>query len=103
MSELHTKQVAILRAALQQLAPGGRAVYSTCSLEREENEDVVREALNGRRGFHLLDCRDELRRLQRSGELVWKDVEDLADGPFLRTLPGVHPCDGFFAAILEKA
>ncbi len=43
LRELHTKQVAILRAALQQLAPGGRAVYSTCSLEREENEAVVEE------------------------------------------------------------
>jgi 16S rRNA C967 or C1407 C5-methylase (RsmB/RsmF family) len=23
-------------------------------------------------------------------------------GPYLRTIPGVHPCDGFFAAILER-
>jgi len=39
--DLQERQVAILRNALTQLTPGGRLVYSTCSLEREENEDVV--------------------------------------------------------------
>jgi 16S rRNA (cytosine967-C5)-methyltransferase len=34
-------QSALLARALEVLAPGGRLVYSTCSLEREENEDVV--------------------------------------------------------------
>jgi 16S rRNA (cytosine967-C5)-methyltransferase len=38
---LHCRQVALLENALERLAPGGRLVYSTCSLEREENEDVV--------------------------------------------------------------
>jgi len=40
-ADLQERQIAILRSALAQLAPGGRLVYSTCSLEREENEDVV--------------------------------------------------------------
>ena len=39
--DLQGRQVAILRNALAQLAPGGLLVYSTCSLEHEENEDVV--------------------------------------------------------------
>ena len=39
--DLQRRQLAILRSALQSLTPGGRLVYSTCSLEREENEDVV--------------------------------------------------------------
>ena len=38
---LHCRQVALLTNALERLAPGGRLVYSTCSLEREENEDVI--------------------------------------------------------------
>jgi len=39
--DLQGRQIAILGNALRQLAPDGLLVYSTCSLEREENEDVV--------------------------------------------------------------
>jgi 16S rRNA (cytosine967-C5)-methyltransferase len=39
--DLQQRQVAILGNALDHLAPGGLLVYSTCSLEREENQDVV--------------------------------------------------------------
>jgi 16S rRNA (cytosine967-C5)-methyltransferase len=102
LSELHTKQVAILRAALQQLAPGGRAVYSTCSLEREENEAVVEEGLRDSEGYQLRDCREELEKLRSSGELVWEDLDSLLSGQFLRTVPGTQSCDGFFAAVIER-
>ena len=102
LSDLHAKQVAILSAALQQLAPGGRAVYSTCSLEPEENETVVEEALRGKEQYRLLDCREELTRLKQTGELSVGDADTLVNGPYLRTLPGVQPCDGFFAAVIER-
>lgn len=39
--DLRRRQKAILKNALEAVAPGGQLVYSTCSLEREENEDVV--------------------------------------------------------------
>jgi 16S rRNA (cytosine967-C5)-methyltransferase len=39
--DLHGKQVALVRQALEHLCPGGRLVYSTCSLEKEENEQVI--------------------------------------------------------------
>ena len=45
--DLQVKQVALLRHALEQLCPGGRLVYSTCSLEPEENRQVL-EAVGGR-------------------------------------------------------
>ena len=39
--DLRRRQKAILRNALEMVKPGGQLVYSTCSMEREENEDVV--------------------------------------------------------------
>jgi 16S rRNA (cytosine967-C5)-methyltransferase len=77
-------------------------VYSTCSLEPEEDEQVVEEVLAKRSDARLMDCREQLMRLQAAGLLVWTDLDSLLRGPYLRTLPGVHPCDGFFAAILER-
>lgn len=100
--DLQSRQTAILKSALARLTRGGRLVYSTCSLEREENETVVETALAAVPESNLISCRTELDQLQRSGELSWKDHDSLLDGPYLRTLPGVHPCDGFFAAMIER-
>ncbi len=100
--DLAERQAAIMKSAMAQLAPGGRLIYSTCSLEREENEDVVEQALAGNTAFHLLDCGAELARLKEEGELA-APVSSLTRGPYLRTIPGIHPCEGFFAAILERS
>ncbi len=102
LEDLHKKQVAILRAAIRQLGRGGRVVYSSCSLEQEENTAVVDDVLRSEAALRVVPVREELERLRASGELVWGDVDSLMKGPYLRTLPGVQPCDGFFAAIMEK-
>jgi 16S rRNA (cytosine967-C5)-methyltransferase len=101
LHDLQLRQTGILRAAMRHVAPGGRLVYSTCSLEPEENEQVVAACLPGSE-FRLIPVREELERLRRSGDLAWNEIDKLVNGDFLRTTPGVHPCDGFFAAILQK-
>ena len=103
LADLQRRQIAILWAAMNHLAKGGRLVYSTCSLEREENHKVVGAVLLQDDSFRLIEARTRLEELEAESELAWNDPGSLLDGPFLRTIPGVHPCDGFFAAILEKS
>jgi 16S rRNA (cytosine967-C5)-methyltransferase len=101
--DFHRRQLEILCAVLPQVAPQGRLVYSTCSLEKEENEQVVEAALERDGSFRVVHCRGVLDQLRAEGELEGRDLDSLLRGPYLETIPGVHPCDGFFAAILEKA
>jgi len=103
LADLQARQLAILQSAMQRVSPGGRLVYSTCSLEKEENSAVVEKAMSVDHSFRTLDCRVELERLRSQGELRWEDIDSLTNGPYLRTIPGVHPCDGFFAALLQKS
>jgi 16S rRNA (cytosine967-C5)-methyltransferase len=88
------RQEAILRAALQRVAPGGRVVYSTCSLEPEENEAVVAKVAEGWRRVAVEELVAAVPGLALRDGLV-------RDGA-LRTLPGVQPCDGFWAVVLDR-
>ncbi len=101
IAELHVLQVSLLRAAMKLVAPGGSLLYSTCSLEREENEDVLDQVLADAE-FRSQNLGERLLQLKNAGALTVVDVPGLTSGPNLRTLPGLHPCDGFFAALLEK-
>ena len=96
------RQQAILTAALKRLAPGGRLVYSTCSLEPEECEQVVENVI-GDASVKKIPVEDLIRHLADSA--VLREDANLAsavrDG-ILRTLPGVQNFDGFFAVVLER-
>jgi len=102
------RQRAILSTALSLLAPGGRLIYSTCSLEPEENEDVVRSVLSQPQHAALkqMDIAPLFARLAKENILSAESAAHLRDtalrGTTLRTLPGTHATDGFFAALIER-
>jgi 16S rRNA (cytosine967-C5)-methyltransferase len=100
IADLQARQIAILSAALKHVAPGGRLVYATCSLEEEENQRVVEAVLKNNPQFEIVPVSEVLRELKESGVVVWEEVQELVQGDFLRTIPGVQPCDGFFGAVL---
>lgn len=86
-------QTEILRNSLSHLAPNGRLVYSTCSLEPEEDEKVIAKALESFpkcRAVNAADVRQEFPRLAAMFD----------ERGYFRTWPGVHPLDGFFAAVI---
>src|SRR6185437_8907185 len=58
LKDLQQRQIAILKAAMKHVAPGGRIIYSTCSLETEENEQVIEPALAQNPDFHLIPVKE---------------------------------------------
>jgi 16S rRNA (cytosine967-C5)-methyltransferase len=103
LQDLASRQSAILRSAVKHLASGGKLIYSTCSLEKDENPSVVEGVLSLEPGVRLVPCEEELEKLKQEGELIWPQISSLVQGPYLQTIPDVHPCDGFFAAILMRS
>ena len=75
LADLQRRQMALLASARGALAPGGVLVYSTCSLEPEENGAVVAGAVVG---------------------------DDTLAGTVER-LPGRDAGDGFYAAVIKSA
>ncbi|KAK9470633.1 S-adenosyl-L-methionine-dependent methyltransferase [Dipodascopsis tothii] len=126
---LHQIQLNILNRGLNLLAPGGRLVYSTCSLNPIENEAVVAEALRQWKGkASLVDCSGEMTELvRRPGMTSWKvmgkdkvwhteptdtipascfakdDLAELNIDRCMRVYPHDQDTGGFFITVFEKA
>jgi 16S rRNA (cytosine967-C5)-methyltransferase len=102
LAEFHALQTSLLRSALQQLAPGGRLVYSTCSMEPEENEQVVEEALRTTGGFQR-DTTNEAARALKDKLVPGFKAESLFDPDgYFHTTPSALETDGFFAAVIKR-
>jgi 16S rRNA (cytosine967-C5)-methyltransferase len=106
LPRLAERQRAILRAALRAVRPGGRVIYSTCSLEPEENEQVVAAVLAENPHLHQFSLAPAIEALRRNGILVPEGADRLQEclkpEGALRLLPGAMPTDGFFAALIER-
>lgn len=100
------RQRLILASALRAARLGGRVVYSTCSLEPEENEQVIAAALGEGLDARVIPIYVRLEEMERDGILVSGAAEKLArcitpEG-YLRLFPGQFGTDGFFVAMLQK-
>jgi 16S rRNA (cytosine967-C5)-methyltransferase len=86
LPELQLLQKGLLDNAASMVGSSGRLVYSTCTLNREENEDVVDWFLSVHPQFELENASSFL------------PVEVVDDRGCLRTIPHLHSMDGVFAA-----
>ena len=88
IAELSAKQNRILAQAAEMVRPGGRLLYSTCSLETDENEAVVMNFMKEHAEFDQLRLPDLL---------ISNATGDLATATgAIRTWPHRHDVDGFF-------
>ena len=83
----------VLHEAADLVKPGGRLIYATCSLLREENEDQVEWFLSHQSEFMAVPVKK-----------IWAELIERpcpAEGPYLVLTPKQHKTDGFFVAVLE--
>ena len=100
------RQRAILHSVLRAVRPGGRVLYSTCSLEPDENEQIVAAALAATPNARLISLAPSIEALRSESILSAAGAEqlhrNLTHEGTLRLLPGAFHTDGFFVALIEK-
>jgi len=90
ISEMKQLQKQLLEKAATLLKPGGHLVYSTCTIDPDENEAIVEEFLKNHSGFISVDLTDIA-----PTSFLW-------DKYTLRTFPQRHGIDGSYAVLLQK-
>jgi len=98
LAELNATQDEVLKSAALLVKPGGRLIYATCSLLREENEQRVEAFLESHPDFALLPI-----------QTVWAETikavpcPEMGEDPYLRLTPHQHGTDGFFVAVMVRS
>lgn len=82
----------ILSVVQSYVKPGGKLVFSTCTINKKENEENVRWFLD-QFPFESMDL---------TGKLGDQLTADTMKQGYIQLLPGIHPCDGFFLSTFIK-
>lgn len=85
IKQLPPLQLQILNNGAKYVKPGGRLVYSTCTLSQSENQKVCKR---------FLECNEDFK--------VISPFKNISDEEFLTLLPHKHNTDGFFIACFER-
>ena len=91
IEELSSIQKQILNNAGKYLKPGGALVYSTCTIEREENLGVIEDFLKKNNNFVLYEFKHEI-----------NQSTDNREKGYIQLFPHIHGTDGFFIARIVK-
>jgi len=91
MAELQSE---ILNNNLSKLKNGGKLLYSTCTLSREENQEIVDKILQENKELKLLDLSQKLTQVS--------SLKIETENKYLEILPGEVDSEGFFYALLKK-
>jgi 16S rRNA (cytosine967-C5)-methyltransferase len=93
LERFQQKQLALLDSAANLLKAGGVLVYAVCSMEPEENEEVVETFLHSRPDFEKVTSPDALHP---------KVSPFVGTSGYFKTFPHLHGMDGFFGARLKR-
>jgi len=105
LAELTAMQDDVLTKAAALTKPGGRLIYATCSLLREENEDRVEAFLKTHPAFEILPIQTvwaETLKNVPCPEMPDGSGEEDSQSPYLRLTPHKHGTDGFFVAVMVQ-
>jgi len=90
LKKMTASQIKLLEKAASLVKPGGAVVYSTCSIEPEENFEIVKQFLNKHPNFKLESAKEKF------------NDEVIDENGCIQTLPQKHQMDGAFAAKLVR-
>ncbi|RCW51415.1 MULTISPECIES: 16S rRNA (cytosine(967)-C(5))-methyltransferase RsmB [unclassified Halanaerobium] len=93
INKLADLQYSILSHNLNRLRVGGKLLYSTCTLNREENQNIINKILTENNNFILEDISETIKGL---GSVYSKEEK------YLELIPGINNTEGFFYARIKK-